>query len=573
MAKKPPRMIQIRDSVHGYIPVEDKFLDIVDTPAFQRLRSIEQGSFRPVFPGARHDRFIHSLGTYHLAIRFGDHFFKNLRADVPGVRLSRDKEQELKVTFQYAALLHDLGHAPFSHTTEGLFKEQPGEDEKPLIWDLLCDEIKKVATQEDYERFRDSTDEARGAPHEIMSAILLLRNFDRFTSGEKWEGVAIDPELAARMVIGYTYTIPADATKTQTQLLGIKNCMIQLLNSSIMDVDRMDYLGRDTQMSGFVNAPVDLECLGRSVTAVVGDQGHLEPAFREEAINVIDTMFHAKLSHDAWVLAHPAGGYDAALREHCIRRIDEMARTAKKDSYLETVFSVAALEEEGVIWDDKRYRLLSDADILCDMKAYDEAPFNELLTRFPGERRVAAWRSYYEFNYLFDDPKSGLTPEMVHGFFAPLIKRMKALRLFEFNAVNSQTVLDSLYGKADAKPEEEEKIRTATEFLRDYLRDVERQENRDPQGYSVVLLSMTNRFTMKLDPKKIRIRFVHSKLPKRTDGRIYSTYDRLQHITEDDYRFRDYFYLYRYHGLDAAQLNTLRKKLIARIKPGKKAKT
>ena len=80
-------MMQIPDPVHGYIELDGMFADIVNTPEFQRLRSVEQGSFRPVYPGARHDRFAHSLGTYHLATQFVEHFFENLKKDT-GVVLS-----------------------------------------------------------------------------------------------------------------------------------------------------------------------------------------------------------------------------------------------------------------------------------------------------------------------------------------------------------------------------------------------------------------------------------------------------------------------------------------------------
>ena len=113
-------MMQIPDPIHGYISLSGMYANIVNTPEFQRLRSVEQGSFRPVYPGARHDRFIHSLGTYHLATKFVEHFFRNLEKDL-NIALPADTVQRLKTTFRYAALLHDIGHAPFSHTTEHFF--------------------------------------------------------------------------------------------------------------------------------------------------------------------------------------------------------------------------------------------------------------------------------------------------------------------------------------------------------------------------------------------------------------------------------------------------------------------
>ncbi len=63
---KPTPVTLFKDPVHGYIEVpKDYCRRFIDTPIFQRLRSIEQTSMRPLFPGARHDRFVHSLGVYH----------------------------------------------------------------------------------------------------------------------------------------------------------------------------------------------------------------------------------------------------------------------------------------------------------------------------------------------------------------------------------------------------------------------------------------------------------------------------------------------------------------------------
>ena len=557
------RLIQIPDPIHGYIPVEPRFMDIVDTPEFQRLRSIEQGSFRPAYPGARHDRFIHSLGTYHLATKFVEHFFNNLRDDVPNIQLTTQEEENLKVTFRYAALLHDVGHAPFSHTTEVLFKEQRRKGSKfPLIWDQLCEEVDKLPAPADPVRFRKSTTKAVGAPHEIMSAIVLLRKHSDFTRGSGWNNVSIDPELAARMIIGYPYS-PEDVNAPAPQAIqayGIRNCLINLLNSKVMDVDRMDYLGRDTQMSGFVNAPVDLDCLARSVTAVEED-GWLVPAFREEAINVIDTMFHAKLSHDAWVLAQPAGAYDAALREHCIRSIDALTVNADKGKYLSTVFTVNALSADGVEWDNKTYRFLSDADILSDMKARNCAPFNELLTRLPGQRRYPAWRSYFEFRYLFDNEPAA-TADDVYNFFHELLEYMKTVHIFEFTPVSFQTILRAV----PTTPQEEydyARMKRAARFLDKYLTHVFSSTGKP---YNVVLLQRSNNYTMTLDPGLIRIRFTHSRLPLSTANRNYATFAELRNLTKRDIRTNNYFYLYRRGSFSTSHLIKLRDDLYAELR-------
>jgi len=92
----------IRDSIHGDIKVEGLFLDLLDTPELQRLYNIKQlGLAHLVFPGAHHTRLEHSLGSYHMASRSSE-------------LLGLNKNDKKLVTC--AALLHDIGHGPFSHT-------------------------------------------------------------------------------------------------------------------------------------------------------------------------------------------------------------------------------------------------------------------------------------------------------------------------------------------------------------------------------------------------------------------------------------------------------------------------
>ena len=102
----------IRDAVHGDIFVEDKFLKIIDTPEFQRMRRIKQLSVANiVFPSADHTRFSHSLGCFYVMKQIIAHFdsiFGKM-----GIEVSKqDKDIAL-----LAALLHDIGHGPFSHAS------------------------------------------------------------------------------------------------------------------------------------------------------------------------------------------------------------------------------------------------------------------------------------------------------------------------------------------------------------------------------------------------------------------------------------------------------------------------
>ncbi len=98
----------VQDSIHGVIKLEDWMIAIIDTPQFQRLRRVKQLGFANlVYPGANHTRFEHSLGVMHIVKLLGQ------RVDIDDSVLA-------------AALLHDIGHAPFSHSSERLLEKHAG---------------------------------------------------------------------------------------------------------------------------------------------------------------------------------------------------------------------------------------------------------------------------------------------------------------------------------------------------------------------------------------------------------------------------------------------------------------
>lgn len=112
----------IKDIIHGYISIPKVyFSEIIDTEIFQRLRRIEQTSMRNLYPSARHDRFVHSLGTYFLGAKAYECLKRNIKED--GYDETKDENFWCKSgeLFSVACLLHDCGHAPFSHSFEYLY--------------------------------------------------------------------------------------------------------------------------------------------------------------------------------------------------------------------------------------------------------------------------------------------------------------------------------------------------------------------------------------------------------------------------------------------------------------------
>ena len=104
----------IRIAFQQDVPVTPRVLRLIDSPHFQRLKQIPQlGFVRSVYPSATHTRFEHSLGVYHLALRYIRHF----QANDSFSRLIPEHELEL---FILAALLHDIGHWPYCHPMEDM---------------------------------------------------------------------------------------------------------------------------------------------------------------------------------------------------------------------------------------------------------------------------------------------------------------------------------------------------------------------------------------------------------------------------------------------------------------------
>ena len=110
MFPKLERKKVFRDPLYGYIYVTEAVIsELIDTKEFQRLRRIRQLSgVSMVFHGAEHSRFSHSLGVYSLAVMV------LAEVDILKQRLSEYEQ----IVFLSAALLHDVGHGPYSHAFE-----------------------------------------------------------------------------------------------------------------------------------------------------------------------------------------------------------------------------------------------------------------------------------------------------------------------------------------------------------------------------------------------------------------------------------------------------------------------
>lgn len=193
-----------KDPVHKYIYVQDETIwDLINSREFQRLRRIRQlGTSFLTFHGAEHSRFSHSLGVYEIVRRFISQFERNAYPDWP-------KEERLLCLC--AALLHDVGHGPFSHSIEQAFAMH----------------------------------------HEDWSCRLVLGDTEVNAILRR-----VDPSFPQRVagVIAKTYDKP----------------IVVSLVSSQLDADRMDYLLRDAYYTGVNYGTFDLERILRVIRPYQG---------------------------------------------------------------------------------------------------------------------------------------------------------------------------------------------------------------------------------------------------------------------------------------------------------------
>ncbi|MED5375868.1 MAG: HD domain-containing protein, partial [Candidatus Thermoplasmatota archaeon] len=124
----------INDTIHGSFSIDGVKEDLLSTPEFNKLSHIKQlGLAHLVFPGAHHTRFEHSLGVSHLAGRMAD-------------SLSLSEEESTIV--EVAAMLHDVGHGPYSHTLEHILHERGGEDHMHITEGIITGDYEILSDEE-----------------------------------------------------------------------------------------------------------------------------------------------------------------------------------------------------------------------------------------------------------------------------------------------------------------------------------------------------------------------------------------------------------------------------------------
>ncbi len=274
-------MLTVKDSVHDHVEVDGVAADLLDTPAVQRLRRISQlGTVSYVYPSANHTRFEHSLGVYHLASRALD------RLDVSGSAEAR---------VEAAALLHDVGHGPYSHNVEEVIHRETG-------------------------RYHDEVDD-------------LLAGGE---VGDVLRGHGLDPATVARLV---------DGRGRYGQLV-----------SGELDVDRMDYLVRDAHHTGVPYGTIDPGRFVRELRLVDGElvlaEGNVQTAesllLARALMNPTVYSHHAARIAKAMLRQATERLLDAGVAPGRLRRMDDAELRVALREHESTAEAARRLDERDL---------------------------------------------------------------------------------------------------------------------------------------------------------------------------------------------------------------------------------
>ena len=222
----------IRDSVHGSIRVDQEFLALAAAPELQRLHSIHQlGLAYLVYPGANHTRFEHSLGTFAVAGRMCD-----------SLGLEAGEASQVRA----AALLHDIGHLPYSHTFEMVLHEQFGIDHAEISRRMIRGE--DTVLTEDERR-------VLGKHVSVPEAI---------------ERMGLDPRAVARLLEGAEAPAKGLDTHRGQAHFNSRRYLSQIVSGTV-DADQLDYLVRDAHYTGVAYGVIDLDRLVETFDLFNGD--------------------------------------------------------------------------------------------------------------------------------------------------------------------------------------------------------------------------------------------------------------------------------------------------------------
>lgn len=300
---------RLRDPIHGFIELSELELEIVDSAPFQRLRNIKQlATTYLVYHGAEHTRFGHSIGVMHLADRAFSSAARNYQLE-RGEPLFNDINYAwYKQLLRLIALVHDLGHAPFSHGSEALFDE--GLEHEDFTNKIMCE------TE--------------------ISGIIVKIGEQFCNKYEVDDSYKITPQLLWSI---YGEKNPESNPQYMAHLVDFK--FLKTFMDSELDCDKMDYLLRDSYYCGVNYGKYDLNRVIDALTIYNNKQQNIKQlALQKGGLHAFEEFVIARYFMFIQVYFHKTRRYLDKLLVRCISEILDNQR-------------YPALVEEYLKWNDE----------------------------------------------------------------------------------------------------------------------------------------------------------------------------------------------------------------------------
>lgn len=305
--------MEIRDPVHGTLNLADEEIEILESRAFQRLRQIKQLGFAEFsFPGATHNRYIHSVGASHIASEIFDRIFKNYKFS------SKSARRRFRQCLRLAVLLHDVGHGPLSHASEEVM---------PPLRDLKIDAYKNLRTEMGIKVSTSKNETSKKTNGSLSKKANNIKS-----KNDKLKSIKPLNENRQANHEDYTIKFITDSSLTQIikktfsdilpihiaclvdkqlacpddffidQKIDFRSLLSQIVSSEL-DADRLDYLERDAYFCGTNYGRIELEWILNNLTYhQVGNEMFL--ALNRRALYAFDDFLLARHHMNLMVYFH-----------------------------------------------------------------------------------------------------------------------------------------------------------------------------------------------------------------------------------------------------------------------------
>lgn len=396
---------QIMDPVHGGFRVYKHELQIIDKPLFQRLRFIKQNDVASlVFPGALHNRFQHSMGVMHIAGRvYRSVIMNHLKwtKNVRGTPITSDISASiiyLYYCFRLAALMHDTGHFPFSHEFENSQKVGDLFKDTSII-NSVGSRTKQINEHISHEHYslicaNSLLSESKNIPVEKDDVLCLMEN-SSYQYTEKFK-------RHAKNVVSVTFMPPISEFSENDSGEALKAFLSNLISGEF-DVDKMDYLLRDSYFTGVSYGQYNADHLISTLRIGISDKPKWSGiAILDKGIGALENFIFSRFQLYCNVWSHKALDAGKLLLRKALNEVfeDESVVNIVKNCLIDTDEFMYFTDD--FFWEEFRKKARSDKNSFCAKLLQRHLPKHLETLRSPTDFEIEAKKIQLENEYPGD---------------------------------------------------------------------------------------------------------------------------------------------------------------------------